>query len=325
MSLNQPLESPSTAMIGHHHVTIGVGDPQKDFDFHTKVLGLKCVKRTLFYDGATPVYHFYYGNDAGNEGTLLTTFPLNHVGVNAKEGVGQCSNVSLSIPTTSLDYWRNRLKEHGFDVTEREYFAERHLEFRSHDNIAMSLVGIDDDDRLPRSGGPVPDEMMIRGTHTVGVSSRDMDFMAEFMEVAWGSRKVGDDGNVVRYEMGEGGTGTYTDFFIEPNRRSGSWYVGCGAIHHHAYNVPTRDQQEQIKFFVEGLGYTDCSEPKDRGYFDSIYVRTPSGALFEACCSHTPSFTCDEPAESLGTKLMMSPQVEQNMEETLAIIGRIEG
>ena len=82
MSLELP-ESPSTAMIGHHHVTIGVGDPQEDFDFHTKVLGLKCVKRTLFYDGATPVYHFYYGNDYGNESTLLTTFPLNHVGVNA--------------------------------------------------------------------------------------------------------------------------------------------------------------------------------------------------------------------------------------------------
>ena len=63
--------------------------------------------------------------------------------------------------------------------------------------------------------------MMIRGTHTAGVSARDMDFMAEFMQVAWGSREVGHDGNVVRYEMGEGGTGTYTDFFVEPARRSG--------------------------------------------------------------------------------------------------------
>ena len=58
-----------------------------------------------------------------------------------------------------------------------------------------------------------------------------------------------------------------------------------------AYNVPTRKQQDAIKFFTEGLGYTDFSDVKDRGYFDSIYVRTPSGALFEACCSHNPSFT----------------------------------
>ena len=86
-----------------------------------------------------------------------------------------------------------------------------------------------------------------------------------------------------------------------------------------------REQQDRIKFFLEGLGYTDCSDVKDRGYFDSIYVRTPSGALFEACCSHDPAFLCNEPLETLGTQLMMSPQVEQNIEETLAIIGRVEG
>ena len=324
-SAMQPQETPGSFLKGHHHITIGVGNPQEDFDFHTKVLGLKCVKRTLFYDGALPIYHIYYGNDLGDEGTLLTTFPLEHVGVNAVEGVGQCNKVTLSIPESALDYWRKRLKDHGFDVTENEYFGERHLEFRSPHKINLSLVGIADDDRTPYAGGPVPAEMMIRGTHTAGVSTREMDFMSQFMEVAWGSREVGTDGNVVRYEMGKGGTGTYTDFFVEPTKRSGSWYVGAGAIHHHAYIVDTPEQQNRIKFFVEGMGYTDCSEPKDRGYFDSIYVRTPSGALFEACCSHEETFLCNEPYETLGTKLMMSPQVEQNIEETLAIIGKIEG
>ncbi len=44
---------------GHHHITMATGNPQEDFDFHTKVPGLKCVKRTLFYDSAVPVYHLY--------------------------------------------------------------------------------------------------------------------------------------------------------------------------------------------------------------------------------------------------------------------------
>lgn len=323
MAIEMP-PSPSVALKGHHHTTIGVRDPQEDFDFHTKVLGLKCVKRTLFYDGAIPVYHFYYGNDVGEESTLLTTFPLKHVGVEAVEGVGQCSNISLSIPISAISYWEKRLKDHGLDYTENEYFGETHLEFRSPHGIKLSMVGIAYDDRKPRTGGPVPPEMMIRGTHTYGVSTRDMDFMAEFMQVGWGSREVENDGNVVRYEMGKGGTGTYVDFFVEPTRNSGSWYVGQGAIHHHAFNCPTREAQDQIKFFIEGLGYTDCSEPKDRGYFDSVYVRTPSGALFEACCSHDPSFLCNEPYESLGTKLLMSPQVEENYEETMAIIGKVD-
>ena len=52
--------------------------------------------------------------------------------------------------------------------------------------------------------------------------------------------------------------------------------------------------------------------------------RPPSGALFEAGCSHQPSFTCDEPAETLGTALMMSPQIEANKEEVLKVIGEIK-
>ena len=56
---------PGTSLTGHHHTTIGVGNVREDFDFHTKVPGPKCVKRTLFYDGARPVYHLYYGNDIG--------------------------------------------------------------------------------------------------------------------------------------------------------------------------------------------------------------------------------------------------------------------
>lgn len=324
MAIELP-ESPSVALMKHHHITIGVMDPQEDFDWHTKVLGLKCVKRTLFYDGAMPVYHFYYGNDMGEESTLLTTFPLAHTGVKAVEGVGQVRHVDLSVPVSSLDYWKNRLESFDVEVTDAEYFGEKRLEFRSPHNIRHAMVGIADDDRKPHSSGPVPAENMIRGTHSAGVSTWSMDMMEEFMEVGWGCRKVATDGNRQRYEMGAGGTGTYTDFIVEPNLKQGSWYVGQGAIHHMAYHCPDHDRQNQIKFFVEGLGYTDFSDVKDRGYFDSIYVRTPSGALFEATVSHEKGFLENEPYESLGTKVMMSPQIEANKEEVMNIIGMVEG
>ena len=315
--------SPGSFLTGHHHITIGVGDVQEDYDFHTKVLGLKNVKKTLFYDGATPVYHLYYGNDVGDESTLLTTFPLAHTGVKATQGSGQVSYVSLSVPQSALGYWKDRLEEHNFNVTENERFGEKHLDFRTPHNIRYSMVGIDDDTRAPRTGGPVPDELMIRGTHSIGVSTRDIEFMEEFMQVGWGCRREGEDGNQVRYTMGAGGTGTYVDFEVEPDRKAGSWIVGDGAIHHMAFNVDSRDQQDQIKFFLEGLGYTDCSDIKNRGYFDSMYIRTPSGALFEACVSHHPSFPCDEPLESLGSEVMVSPQLEGSKDELIDIIGRI--
>jgi glyoxalase family protein len=319
-----PEKLPGRKLVGHHHITMAVGNPQEDFDFHTKTLGLKCVKRTLFYDGAVPVYHMYYGNDDGDESTLLTTFPVEHLGVKGTPGSGQVNNVSLSVPTDALDYWKNRLEAHDLDVTDTERFGERHLDFVTPHGINLAMVGVDDDDRQPRSAGPVPSDMMIRGTHAAGVSTRDMEFMEEFLHVAWGSRKVAEDRNMVRFTMGDSGSGSYTDFTIEADRKPGSWTVGAGTIHHMAYKVEDPEDQKDIKFFTEGLGYTDVSDVKDRGYFDSIYVRTPSGALFEACCSHKPSFLCDEPAESLGTTLMMSPQIKANKDEVLKVIGEIK-
>ena len=43
----------------HHHVTLCVGDAQEDYDFHTRILSLKSVKKTALYDGAQPIYHLY--------------------------------------------------------------------------------------------------------------------------------------------------------------------------------------------------------------------------------------------------------------------------
>lgn len=44
---------------------------------------------------------------------------------------------------------------------------------------------------------------------------------------------------------------------------------------------------------------------KDRGYFDSVYVRTPGGALFEATVSKPQGFLVDEPYEKLGTAMQI--------------------
>ena len=41
---------------GSHHVTLSVGHAQEDVDFHTKVLGMRFIKKTVLYDGSTPIY-----------------------------------------------------------------------------------------------------------------------------------------------------------------------------------------------------------------------------------------------------------------------------
>ena len=316
--------APGNYIKRHHHITTATGGAQEDYDFHTKILSLKSVKKTAFYDGPMPIYHLYYGNDTGEESSLLTSFPMAHTGVKGRKGSGQVSYVSLSIPSSALDFWRARLTEHGFEVKDNERFGEKYLDFQHPCGVEYALVAIDEDDRKPHTGGPVAPELMIRGTYSNGVSMRDAEFMEEFMQVGWGGTRVADDGKLIRYEVGEGGAGAIIDFEVEPDRKPGTWIVGEGAIHHMAFQVDNHEQQNELKFHLEGLGYTDVSDVKDRGYFDSIYVRTPSGAMFEATVSHDDGFTCDEPADKLGLEVMIAPQLKVSKEELMAQLGYLK-
>ena len=318
------MQRPEGTVTRHHHITIATGSSQEDYDFHTKVLGFKSVKKTAFYDGVAPIYHLYYGNDAGDESSLVTTFPVGHTGVKGRRGSGQISYVSLSIPPAALDFWRERLTGHGFKVTDNERFGERYLDFQHPCGVEYSLVGVADDARKPHSQGPVPAELMIRGTHSIGVSMRDAEAMEEFMQLGWGGTRVTEDRNLIRYQLGSGGSGTIIDFEVEPARKAGTWIVGEGTVHHMAFQVASHAEQGQIKLHLEGMGYTDVSDVKDRGYFDSIYVRTPSGAMFEATVTHDDGFTCDEPRDKLGLEVMLAPQLKMSREEMLAQLGYLQ-
>ena len=134
--------NPGAALSRHHHITLCTGGAQQDYDFHTRVLGLKSVKKTLLYDGQVPIYHLYYGNDMGEESSLVTTFPVGHTGAKARHGSGQIADLSLSVPVGSLGWWQSRLQGLGFKVTESERFGEPCLEFKHPCGIDYVLTGV---------------------------------------------------------------------------------------------------------------------------------------------------------------------------------------
>jgi glyoxalase family protein len=310
MSMNQHIRR-------HHHLTLSVGGAQEDYDFHTKVLGLKSVKKTALYDGDEPILHLYYGNDTGDVGTLITCFPMRHSGRKARKGSGQICTVELSVPEGSLEFWQGHLRQHGFQVRAQERFGEMLLAFQHPCGIEYELVAARNDSRQPYSTGVVPKEFGIRGTHGIVVSVRDGENSDEFMQVGWNGCKRATDGNYVRYDVGAGGSGAIVDFRIEPNVRAGSWTYGEGVPHHVAFEVADHDAQSKVKFHLEGIGFTDVSEMKDRGYFDSVYVRTPGGALFEATVSKPQGFLVDEPYEMLGTSMQIPPFFANRRQELL--------
>ncbi|HEX7701957.1 MAG TPA: hydroxyquinol 1,2-dioxygenase, partial [Kofleriaceae bacterium] len=167
----------------HHHITLCVGTAQEDYDFHTKVLSLKSVKKTALYDGDVPIYHLYYGNDHGEESTLVTCFPMRQSGRKARRGSGQTRTLALSVPVSALGFWAERLKSHGFAINHSERFGEKVIGFHHPCGLDYELVGIADDPRKPYSNGEVPPELAIRGTHGITVSVRDTELSEEFMAV----------------------------------------------------------------------------------------------------------------------------------------------
>jgi glyoxalase family protein len=298
----------SQAIQRHHHITLCVGGAQEDYDFHTLVLGLKSVKKTALYDGDVPIYHLYYGNDTGAESTLVTTFPMRQSGRRGRRGTNQAKGLMLSVPEMATDYWRTRLVEHDFKVEESEVLGEKRLDFKHPCGIDYALVGVTDDDRVAHSAGPVPQELGVRGTHGITVSVRDLELSADFMTAGWSGRLTGEEPDRVRFEVGGGGSGRIVDFVAEPHLDQAGWMYGEGIIHHTAFQVADYDTQTTVKSHLEGIGFTDVSERKDRGYFESIYVRTPGGALFEATVSKPEGFLIDEPYEELGRTFQVPPQ-----------------
>lgn len=301
----------------HHHITLCTGGAQEDYDFHTQVLSLKSVKKTALYDGVVPIYHLYYGNDLGQESTLVTSFPMRQSGRKGRRGSGQISALALSVPVSALGFWKERLMTHGFAPKEGERFGEKLLRFQHPCGIDYELAGIRDDDRKPYSNGQVPAELAIRGTHAITVSVRDLEASEEFMSLGWSGRRTLTDGAYVRYVLGDGRPGQIVDFVLEPQLPPATWTFGEGIVHHCAFQVDSYAAQDAVKAQLEGLGFTDTSERKDRGYFESIYVRTPSGAMFEATVSKPEGMLIDEGYDELGARFQVPPVFASRREEIM--------
>ena len=137
---------------GTHHLTFCVGPAQEDYDFHTKVLGLKSVKKTALYDGDVPIYHLYYGNDLGDASTIITASRMRQSGWMGQRGTGQIKALDLSVPVGARFLATGsaaRLRGHGTSA------SARRASFTHPCGIHYELVGIADDDRKPYDGGGV--------------------------------------------------------------------------------------------------------------------------------------------------------------------------
>src|ERR1700727_53734 len=292
----------SSRIVGNHHITLSTGGAQEDWDFHTQALGLRPVKKTMLYDGAEPVYHLYYANADIDAGSILTSFPMRQQGKMGRRGSNQVKEIGLSIEDGSIDYWANRLDELGFATEHTEALGAKRLRFAHPCGIPYTLVGTSGDNRRGYGEGGVPSEHGIKGAYAPVISVIDPDEMVMYLETGLEAKKVDED-----------------------ELRPGTWHFAEGTPHHWAWDVADEDNQMGLKGFIEGLGYTDVTEQKDRGYFLSCYNRTPGGALFEY--AFTPAdrgFLIDESEDQLGTTVQIPPPFAHLAQEMLDYLEPLE-
>lgn len=315
-----------TYVVGSHHVTLSVGGAQEDVDFHTKVLGMRFIKKTVLYDGSTPIYHFYYSNANGDPSSVVTTFPWAQAGLYGSRGTNQAREVFLSVPSDSLDYWDKRLGQHDVETQLTEVFGERRVNFRHPSGIEYVLVGSEADPRQGYTGNGVSAENAIHGIHGTGIHVYDQDRMVEFAQDVFSAKgNIQEEGDRVRFQVGDDKFGNYVELTGNRTDDQGTWRYGAGTYHHFAWNLDNLDNQNSIKNEIEGAGYTDISELKDRTYFKSHYVRTPGGALFELAVTHNEGgWDCDESPEELGKAFMLPPFFEDQRQSIMDQLEPVE-
>ncbi|WP_400261315.1 ring-cleaving dioxygenase [Sphingobacterium sp. SG20118] len=293
-------------ILGLHHITAIAGDAQRNYDFYTKTLGFRLVKKTVNFDDPQ-TYHFYFGNEEGTPGTILTFFPWANVRP-GKNGAGMATEIGYSVPQGSLDFWKARFEK--LDVRHdiiSERFGEKHLAFQDPDGLWLNLIEAKhQDNRKGWNTAEINADVAIKGFHTVTLTLIDIKATAAILTEVFGYKQIEQDGNLYRYQTDAVENAALVDLLEMPQAQRG---LNAGGTNHHvAFRVKNDEVLMKIreKIVARGLQIT---EKINRDYFFSLYFREPGGVLFEIATDN-PGFATDETLENLGSSLQLPDQYE---------------
>ncbi|MBE0529842.1 MAG: ring-cleaving dioxygenase [Rhodospirillales bacterium] len=308
-------------MSGIHHVTAIAGNAARNLDFYTRTLGLRFVKKTVNFDDPG-TYHFYYGDEAGSPGTILTFFPWEHAGA-GRAGVGLTQETAFRVPAAAIGYWTHRLIEKGVAVdAPARRFGEPVLEFADPDGLRLALIGVAGAEaEAAWSANGIPAEHAIRGFHGVTLMLDQAAPTGAILTDVLGFTEAGRDGVWVRYRA-DAAAGGFLDIREAKGFLRGG--MGRGSVHHVAFRAVDDAAQAAMAQKLSENHRVAVTEQKDRQYFRSVYFREPGGVLFEIATDE-PGFTIDEPLATLGGALKLPPFLEEHRAELESVLPVLEG
>lgn len=294
---------------GIHHITAIAGDPQRNLDFYTEALGLRLVKRTVNFDDPGS-YHFYFGDNIGTPGTIMTFFPWPGARRGAR-GSGQVTTVSFAVPRNSMAFWKERLRATHVIAEEIEgRFGCNALRFLDPDGLQLELVASANEESSS--------ERAIRGFAAPTLEVRNPEKTEKLLTEILGFEFVAEENNRRRFR----GSGSNASAEIDlVSSEAGFGQIAAGTVHHIAFRAADDDEQLKVReqLAARGLNVTPVI---DRQYFHSIYFREPNGILFEIA-TDGPGFLIDEPADALGETLKLPPIYESKRNEIERVLPTI--
>jgi glyoxalase family protein len=308
-------------LAGIHHITAIASDPQRNIDFYSGVLGLRLVKQTVNFDDPG-TYHFYYGDERGTPGTILTFFPWPNARP-GKRGAGQATSVAFRVPEGSLGYWYARLKEFDTSVEEPGTRPDglEGLTIYDPDGLQLKLVAQDGgDEYAPWTEAPVPTAQAIRGFYGLSLSIAEPEATLTLLREGMKFTPLENMAERIRFQVGDGASTAVVEILPTGDGQPGR--IAAGSVHHIAWRTPDDPSQLVWQREISNLGLF-VTRVMDRRYFRSIYFREPGGVLFEIA-TDPPGFALDETFAELGSELRLPPWMEARREEIEDILPEIK-
>ena len=314
-------------LLGIHHLTAVSAQIRENYQFYTRLLGMRLVKRSVNQDDVS-AYHLFYADAKGTPGSDLTFFDWSVPP--ERRGTRAITRTHLRVAgLDALEWWSEHLRDRG--VSSRP-IAERDgrlvLDLEDPEGQRLTLV----DDRgeghaHPWERSPVPAAHQVRGLGPIMLSVPDLRPTDDMLQRVLNMRPVREyphpenaRDTVHVYEMGRGGASA--ELHVAVQRELPATSPGAGGVHHVAFRTPTYEEYDAWVQRLRELRVPN-SGPIDRYWFRSLYFREPNGILFEIA-TDGPGFSRDEDEATLGEKVVLAPFLEPHREEIVAKLKPID-
>lgn len=339
------------SIAGIHHITLGCSDAQRTLDFYTQVLGQRFLKKTVNFDDPGS-YHLYFGNPAGDPGSVITFFEWPHA-PQGKPGIGGTHHFALQTAGyEELLKWKRWLVDKGLAVTgplDRHYFTS--IYFQDPDGTILEiatqgpgwtvdeaagslgqtyreppadmLVNNRDEARIraeiwPETVPEITEEMALRhGLHHITAIGSDIEQTDAFFSDVLGMQRVKmtsnfDDPDSAHWYWGVDDGRPGTLITYFERQAGQEARARIGVGQTHHFALSVPDEESQLLFRDRLMSAGRRVSPVMNRIYFKSIYTNDPDGHIVELATAGPGFAVDEEPDKLGERLMLPPWLEPN-------------